>query len=275
MWVNHAWVGSGAMADVTLEPASSRSHAELAALFTAGYEGYFVPVSIDEAAFASMARSWDYDLGGSLVASDGGKDIGLCMLAVRGSDAWNGGVGVIAGRRGQGIGEQLMRASEDRARERDVERIWLEVLVQNEPAVKLYEKLGYSYIRDLEVWSLDGGLVLQEHKVPSVPVADAVGRSGDRLPWQRADASVANLADTYAVADTRGSLVYRASGGIASIVQLAADDEDAIRDLLGSLPDETTGVRYVNVPEGDPASAVLESLGATRTARQHEMVVEL
>ena len=263
------------MGSVALEPASNRSHAELAALFTAGYEGYFLPVSIDEAAFASMARSWDYDLGGSLVATDGGEDVGLCMLAVRGEDAWIGGVGVVAGRRGQGIGEQLMRAIETSARDRRVTRIWLEVLVQNEPAIKLYEKLGYAHVRDLEVWSLDGGLVLQEHKVPSVPVADAVGRSKDRLPWQRADASVAALADAHAVADTRGSLIYRASGGIASIVQLAADDEDAIRDLLGSLPDETTGVRYVNVPEGDPVNAVLESLGGTLTARQHEMVLEL
>ena len=37
------------MAAVALEPASGRSHAELAALFTAGYEGYFMPVSVDEA----------------------------------------------------------------------------------------------------------------------------------------------------------------------------------------------------------------------------------
>ena len=263
------------MRTVALEPASTRSHVELAALFTAGYEGYFMPISIDEAAFASMARSWDYDLGASLVANDGDEDIGLCLLAVRGSDAWIGGVGVIAGRRGEGIGEQLMRASEDRARERNVERIWLEVLVQNEPAVKLYEKLGYSHVRDLEVWSLDGGLVLQEHKAPSVPVAGAVGRSCDRLPWQRADASVATLADAYAVADARGSLIYRTSGGIASIIQLAAADEDAIRGLLGSLPEETTGVRYVNVPEADPVGAVLDSLGAAQTARQHEMLLRL
>jgi ribosomal protein S18 acetylase RimI-like enzyme len=263
------------MGTIALEPAASRSHAELAALFTVGYEGYFMPVSIDEAAFAAMAGSWDYDLGGSLVAVDGTEDVGLCMLAVRGQDAWIGGVGVVAGRRGEGIGEQLMRAIETSARDRRVTRIWLEVLVQNEPAIKLYEKLGYSHVRDLEVWSLDGGLVLQEHKVPSVQVTEAVGRNKERPPWQRADASVATLADAHAVADARGALIYRASGGIASIVQLAADDEDVIRDLLGSLPDETTGLRYVNVPESDPVNAVLESLGATLTARQHEMVLEL
>ena len=61
----------------------------------------------------------------------------------------------------------------------------------------------------------------------------------------------------------------------ASIVQLSAGGKDAIRELLGSLPDETTGVRYVNVPEGDPVNAVLASLGGTQTARQHEMLLEL
>ncbi len=263
------------MASVALEPASNRSYTQLAALFTAGYEGYFMPVSIDDAAFAFMAETWDYDLGGSLVATDGGRDIGLCMLAVRTADAWIGGVGVPAERRGEGIGEQLMREVEDRARDRGVERIWLEVLVQNEPAVKLYEKLRYAHVRDLQVWSVDGELVLQEHKVPSVPVAEAIGRSAERLPWQRADASVAKLADARALADTRGSLIYRAAGGIASFVQLAADSEDAIRALLGSLPNETSGVRYVNVPEGDPAIAVFESLGGTLAARQHEMVLTL
>jgi predicted N-acetyltransferase YhbS len=197
------------------------------------------------------------------------------MLGVRGEDGWIGGVGVVAGRRGEGIGERLMREAETAARDSGVERIWLEVLVQNEPAVRLYEKLGYSHVRELEVWSLDGALVLQEHKVPSVPVADAVGRSAGRLPWQRTDASVANLADAQALADARGSLIYRSSGGIVSIVQLTAGGEEAIRDLLGSLPDETTGVRYVNVPEGDPVNAVLESLGGTRTARQHEMLLRL
>ena len=148
------------MATVALEPASGRSHAELAALFTAGYEGYFMPVAVDEGAFSFMAGTWDYDLDASLVAVDGNDDVGLCMLGVRGTSGWIGGVGVVAGRRGEGIGEQLMRAIEDRARSRGIEQLWLEVLVQNEPAIRLYEKLGYQVVRELEVWSLDG-LVLQ------------------------------------------------------------------------------------------------------------------
>jgi len=264
------------MAAVALEPASGRSHAELAALFTAGYEGYYMPVSIDEAAFSFMAGTWDYDLDRSLVATDAGADVGLCMLAVRGEDAWIGGVGIVAGRRGEGIGEQLMRAAEENARARGVTRLWLEVLVQNEPAIGLYEKLGYTRIRGLELWSLEEKLVFQKHKVPSVPVADAVGRGEIRQPWQRADATVSNLADAHAFAGEHGSLVYRiASEGTASLLQIEADEENAILQLLGSLPEDTVRLWYLNGPEGDPLNAVLESLGGTQVARQHEMVLDL
>ncbi|HUQ22258.1 MAG TPA: GNAT family N-acetyltransferase [Gaiellaceae bacterium] len=264
------------MRSLALEPASARSHAELAALFTAAYEGYSMPVSIDEATFSYMARAWDYDLGRSLVATDAGTDVGLCMLAVRGEDAWIGGVGVIPNRRGQGIGEGLMRAAGENARARSVKRLWLEVLVQNEPAITLYEKLGYKRIRKLEVWSHERGeLVSRKHKVPAVPVPDAIGRSETRLPWQRADATVSRLPDAQALLGNRGSLVYRSAGGTASVLQLEADSDEALVQLLGSLPEETTRLSYLNGPEGDPLNAVLESLGGTRVARQHEMLLEL
>ena len=115
---------------------------------------------------------------------------------------------------------------------------WLEVLVQNEPAIRLYEKLGYQVVRELEVWSLDG-LVLREHEVASAPVADAVGRSPQRQPWQRADAAVERQDDARALVGGDGSLVYRSANGIASILQ-AAGDADAIRALVESLPEGTS-----------------------------------
>ena len=260
------------MGTVALEPASARSHAELAALFTAGYEGYYMPVAVDESAFSFMAGTWDYDLDASLVAVDG-DDVGLCMLGVRGSSGWIGGVGIVAERRGEGIGEQLMRAIEDRARSRGIEQLWLEVLVQNEPAIRLYEKLGYHVVRELEVWSLDD-LVLQTHDVAAMPVADAVGRSPLRPPWQRADAAVKRQEDARALVGADASLVYRSGNGVASILQ-AAGDADAVRALIESLPDGTTGVRYLNGPEGDPVNAALEALGGACVARQHEMLLEL
>ncbi|HEX4930339.1 MAG TPA: hypothetical protein VFV62_06475, partial [Gaiellaceae bacterium] len=59
------------MGPIALEPASRFSYAELAELFSASYEGYFMPVQLDEAAFASMASASDFDLDASRVALDG------------------------------------------------------------------------------------------------------------------------------------------------------------------------------------------------------------
>ena len=48
-----------------------------------------------------------------------------------------------------------MQAAAAEARDRGVKRLWLEVLVQNTPAIGLYERLGYARVRELEVWALD------------------------------------------------------------------------------------------------------------------------
>lgn len=45
--------------------------------------------------------------------------------------------------RGRGIGERLLTAVHDQAKERGAERILLEVRASNAPAIALYEKHGY------------------------------------------------------------------------------------------------------------------------------------
>ena len=127
-----------------LEPASAWSYAELAEIFNAGYEGYFTPFNLDEAAFRFMSTTWDDDLDASRVAVVDGEPAGICKLAIRGERGWIAGVGVAPPHRGAGIGEALMRAVLEEARTRGLREVSLEVLVQNEPAIRLYEKLGFA-----------------------------------------------------------------------------------------------------------------------------------
>ena len=134
MRVNGPALGSGAMSSVALEPASRFTHAELAEIFNAGYEGYYTPFSVDEEAFRFMSTIWDDDLDASRVALVDGAPAGICKLAIRGDRGWIAGIGIAAAQRGQGVGEELMRGVLDVARERGLREVWLEVLVQNEPA---------------------------------------------------------------------------------------------------------------------------------------------
>lgn len=271
--------GNGQDLVVEIVSAARRTPAELAELFTAGYEDYFLPVQIDEAAFATMAASWDYDLDASRVATEGGTPVGLALLGRRRGDGWVGGVGVVAGRRGAGIGRRLMDALAAEARRLGVQRLWLEVLAQNEPAIRLYERLGYRRTRELEVWSLSGSFVLRRGKGGAADVEEVRGRivreRTQREPWQRADETVARHDDVQAHQTDGAALLYRVAGGRVSLLQGVADDEGAAREALRSLPVEVTALSFLNGPAGDPFCRAIDSLGGTLSARQHEMLLEL
>src|SRR4029078_1010251 len=133
-----------------LRPSTELTRRELAELFTAAYEDYYVPFQIDEARLAHMVDTFYLALDRSLVAWEGDTPVGLANLGLRGERTWLGGVGVVKTHRRSGIGEKLTRALLDGARKAGAREMVLEVITRNEPAIALYEKLGFRTIRELE-----------------------------------------------------------------------------------------------------------------------------
>jgi GNAT superfamily N-acetyltransferase len=260
---------------VSLEIRSARSLApgERADLFNAAYEGYLLPFHVDVATLELMDGAFDLDLDASRIALRDGDPAGLGNLGVRGEDAWIGGVGVVAAARRSGIGEALMRALHEQARERGVRRVWLEVIVENSGAFALYEKLGYRIVRDVEVWSLPSAEEDVVSAMREVPASEAHARirelRSEREPWQRADETVANYGDARGLATDDAAALFRA-GAAVQLLQLAGEAEPLLRLLRG-----LGTVSVLNVPEDDPATPALRSLGATVVVRQHEMLLEL
>jgi ribosomal protein S18 acetylase RimI-like enzyme len=258
--------------ELEIQSARSLPPADRAELFNAGYEGYLVPFHLDVAALEFMDDAFDLDLDASRIAYREGEPVGLGNLGVRGEDAWIGGVGVIAPARRSGIGETLMLALHEQARERGVQRVWLEVIVENTAAFALYEKLGYREVRDVEVWSLPAGEE-DTDAVREVPAAEAQAGirelGGARAPWQRADETIANYGDARGLATDAGAAVFRA-GGAVQLIQAAGDVEPFLRFLRG-----LGAVSVLNLPEDDPAAPALRSLGAKAVIRQHEMLLDL
>jgi len=257
-----------------LEIHSARSFvpADRAELFNAAYEGYHVPFHVDVAALEFMDGAFDLDLDASRIAFRDGEPVGLGNLGVRGEDAWIGGVGVVAAARRSGIGEALMLALHEQARERSVRRVWLEVIVENSGAFALYEKLGYRTVRDVEVWSLPAGEEDTE-AAREVPAADAQARirelGSTRAPWQRADETVENYGDARGLSTDEGAALFR-GGSSVQLLQVAGEIEPFLRLLRG-----LGAVSVLNLPEDDPAAPALRSLGATAVIRQHEMLLDL
>jgi ribosomal protein S18 acetylase RimI-like enzyme len=259
---------------ITLTSASSLPTDALAELFTAGYEDYYVPLRIDEAALGFMIRAWDLALDSSRIALRDGRPVGVCMLGLRGDEAWIGGLGVVAAERRGGLGRRLMETVLNEARGCGVREVRLEVIVENERAIPLYERLGFERTRELEVWSLPGAPGRPQETDADRAHAWIREHRRGREPWQRDDGTLANLDDLTGLEAEGGAAVVRVSGGRASVLQIAGNDA-ALRDLLAAAQALGDSVLVLNLPAGHAAGDALRELGGRVDVRQHEMALVL
>ena len=258
-------------------------------LFNRAYADYFVPLRLDREALRTMVEVSDLDLASSSLVDLDGAPVGFALLGVRGREGWIGGMGVVPEARRRGLGRALMEAAIAAARRRGVHRLRLEVLEQNEPAVQLYRQLGFAHERELEVWSLAGGsggsAPVDEAVVVEVDDAHAwvVAHRSSPEPWQRADETLVHLRrrdpppaalELRRDGERAGAAVYTA-GQVIQLATTSNDPETTARRMIEAIRARTGGVRWLNAPAGEPGSAAMEALGATRVARQHELVLAL
>jgi GNAT superfamily N-acetyltransferase len=266
---------------VELRRSSEFSLPDLASVFTASYEGYFIPFVVDETQLEYMVEVFDLDLSRSLVAVERERPIGLANLGRRGARTWLGGVGVVPAHRGSGVGEALTRMLLDQAREAGAREMVLEVIVENAPAIALYEKLGFTRMRKLEVLSLATATATEHSEARETDLGKALRivaatRSAPE-PWQRAEETVANLArrgsTPRAIVVDGAAAIFSQDGDRVSLLQ-AAGDAAALGRLAAALRSRGS-VSALNFPPGEPVATALRQAGATVRLRQYEMVFPL
>lgn len=112
-----------------------------------GFEGYFVQIKLNAEAFLNRLVGEGLSPNHSIVTFDKNKPVGIVLNGFRNVDgkmiAWNGGTGVATDYRGKGISRALMEEVLEIYKEENVEVATLEVIKENERAIKLYEKYGY------------------------------------------------------------------------------------------------------------------------------------
>ncbi len=254
-----------------LRPSTELGRADLAQLFTAAYEGYFIPFQVDEARLEHMVDAYDIALDRSLVAHDDNAAVGLANLGLRGERTWLGGVGVVASHRRRGIGERLTRALLDQARAAGARQMVLEVIAENAPAIALYEKLGFETTRRLDVFALPAadGPTVEETDLAEARARIAAART-EPEPWQREDATVDKLTGVAAVTAAGADAVYRVDGQRVDLLQAAGD----ITALLPALRARGS-ILALNCPQGGSVAEALRQTGATHVLTQLEMLVAL
>lgn len=262
---------------VDFAPASTLDDEQLAALFTAVYAGYWHPLEIDATALRRMVATYDLDLDASVVAVDDGLPLAVGMLAVRETEGWVGGMGVIPERRGAGLGTDVTARLLAGARERGLHRVRLEVLEQNAPAIAVYRKLGFLDVRDLAVWRLE--------RAPDAEPTDAADLNGALgelavvdadAPWQRSPATTARLAELgtelFAVRADGGCAVFWMTQAHAAVQLLAAPTIASASSMLREpFVRGAESVLWLNGPVDGVAADAMRAAGATSLALQHEL----
>ena len=159
-----------------------------------GFFDYLVPIQLDLPHFHEMLRTADIDVSLSQVVFRGSEAVGVALIARRGWSSRLAGMSIVPKARGQKVGQWLMEQLIEQAKDRGDHRMELEVIQQNEAAVRLYQKVGFRTMRQLFGYRLESppGKPTALEKVDIRFLANLVSNYGlPNLPWQLSGESLA------------------------------------------------------------------------------------
>jgi ribosomal protein S18 acetylase RimI-like enzyme len=134
---------------VQLLSAVQFTYDELVAAYNQTRVDYIVPMPMNATRLQEYVRTYDVDLELSGVARENEHILGLAMLGVRPGHTWVTRLGVLPTKRRRGTGQLLMECLIEQSRNLDVDYVTLDVIKHNDPALKLFLKLGFHDVREL------------------------------------------------------------------------------------------------------------------------------
>lgn len=272
-------------------PCSAYTHAQLADIYNQARVDYIVPMPMNAKRMGEYISHYDIDLDGSFVSLNSESlETGIGMLGVRGDRTWATRLGVLPQRRERHIGLYLMESMIAYARRLEARQMQLEVIVGNEPARRLFEKLGFVATRELMIVRRPPGLpdpqpdydVLPVEEVPGPQIARLLHTRDDQPSWVEETESMLNAGALRGIRltlpdGTQPWLIFQRSAFQLSRFAFGPGlDHDARCALLyhvhKQFPMQDTKVE--NVPAGNP---LWDSYAASRyieVFRRTEMVLQ-
>ena len=152
-----------------------------------GFSDYFVPIEFDYAGFNRMLRMESIDAALSRVVFKQDECVGVGLVAHRGWSSRLGGMAIIPTARSSGIGKWLLNQIMEDVKNLGYQRMELEVILGNDPAIHLYQKAGFQTIRRLLGFK-GVNPVGESHTLEKTDIreiAKQVAANGfPKLPWQ-------------------------------------------------------------------------------------------
>jgi ribosomal protein S18 acetylase RimI-like enzyme len=270
--------------------------------FLEAFADYYVETGgVTEEVLYNRAVKNSVDFGASVGAFDGDRLVGMTLVGV---DRWRGetaafdiGTGVVPGHRGKGVAREMFRFALPRLRELGSTRFVLEVIQENQPAIKAYKSIGFEVTREFDCfqWDLNrasGAL----NPSPDVEIRRVERDSLDAFEshlewhpsWENSFSSIRRIPDdlrvfgAYTSGECAGLLVYYPGTNWVTTLVVKRDRRrrrvgSALLDWFArERPGAQPVVRLVNIDRGDRATvSLLEKAGCELLVRQFEMELAL
>ena len=181
--------------------ASNYALPDLVKLLNRGFEDYFIPIHFNPDMFSNMLRKDGIDLADSRVLVVDDQACGIALIARRrGLRASRvAAMGIAKETRGKGAGSWFIKKLIADARKRGDREMALEVIEQNEPAVKLYRKYGFECMRRLVgyIHTDRGTAKIESRELDRIDLREMGGLISQYgladLPWQLSGESVTQI----------------------------------------------------------------------------------
>ena len=183
--------------DFDAAPASNFTLPELVEFLNQGFDEYLVPIQFNPVTFLSMVHKDGIDLTVSRVLLTDGQPCGIALMAHRGWTSRLAAMGIAKQTRGRGAGSWFIHKLIQEARVREEREMMLEVIEQNEPAVKLYRSAGFKTVRRLVGFLYKGRKENRKATLDEIDLREMgklVSLHGlPDLPWQLSGESITQL----------------------------------------------------------------------------------
>ena len=270
--------------------------------FREAFEDYVADVSyMDKNKLQNRAIKNGFDPRLSAGAFDDDHLVGFTLVGIDKQfirpSAFDIMTGIVPGHRGKGLAGQMFRHIQSNLTSAGIERFFLEVIRENDPAVKAYKKMGFKISRSVNCYELNTALFQPADKLrlpvkfneESRDVITQYETYTDWFPsWENSFSSIQRIPDDVIVISATYSIkkiglivyypplkwimallvnpVYRNMGIGSALLEL----------LIQRLEAKTENIRFMNVPEDDHALVeFLTRSGFQFIAGQYEMVLDL
>lgn len=270
---------------VVTSPLTHTSIETLTQVFNEAFSNYEVPIHMSEAQLKAHLHALGYSPEDSIGLFDGSTLVGFILVAIRGTNAYDAGTGIIPSYQGNGYAHQLIDATLAHIKQRGFNSFFLEVIDTNERAKKLYLSHGFTITRSLLCYQikkemLEGTSSVQLQKQENISIP-----SGDCNPsWQNSDACISRGGFTAydIVHDSvkRGVICFNPAKG--SIAQIYIEPQyrrqgfakQAIISAKTCTETPTLGILNVS-SDCEGINGVLTHMGFSLLLTQSEMVYTL